>query len=287
MTEQRVAIVGAGIAGLHCASILLENGFEVVIFDRENEIGGRMRTKIVDGFQLDRGFHVMQTAYPTATKVFDHKAMGSRSFNPGALIVDSRKGKPRIRRMADPWRQPIRGILSGFNGFAGMGDLLKVARLRSTVTRGTIDSQFNGGDDTTMEYLQSFGFSQGMIDRFFLPLFSGIFLESDLRTSERMFRFVFRMMSKGRMVLPRDGIGAAPATLAKKIGEERMRLGVRIGSLDPDAVRFRGEAHRFDAVVKAFSEIPENTPTRSVWTIHYDAEKAPFKSKLILSLIHI
>ena len=71
MTEQRVAIVGAGIAGLHCASILLENGFEVVIFDRENEIGGRMRTKIVDGFQLDRGFHVMQTAYPTATKVFD------------------------------------------------------------------------------------------------------------------------------------------------------------------------------------------------------------------------
>lgn len=282
MTEQRVAIVGAGIAGLHCASILLENGFEVVIFDRENEIGGRMRTKIVDGFQLDRGFHVMQTAYPTATKVFDHKAMGSRSFNPGALIVDSRKGKQRIRRMADPWRQPIRGILSGFNGFAGMGDLLKVARLRSTVTRGTIDSQFNGEDDTTMEYLQSFGFSQGMIDRFFLPLFSGIFLESDLRTNERMFRFVFRMMSKGRMVLPRDGIGAAPATLAKKIGEERMRLGVRIGSLDPDAVRFRGEAHRFDAVVKAFSEIPENTPTRSVWTIHYDAEKAPFKSKLIL-----
>ena len=181
MTEQRVAIVGAGIAGLHCASILLENGFEVVIFDRENEIGGRMRTKIVDGFQLDRGFHVMQTAYPTATKVFDHKAMGSRSFNPGALIVDSRKGKQRIRRMADPWRQPIRGILSGFNGFAGMGDLLKVARLRSTVTRGTIDSQFNGEDDTTMEYLRSFGFSQGMIDRFFLPLFSGIFLESDLR----------------------------------------------------------------------------------------------------------
>ena len=157
----------------------------------------------------------MQTAYPTATKVFDHKAMGSRSFNPGALIVDSRKGKQRIRRMADPWRQPIRGILSGFNGFAGMGDLLKVARLRSTVTRGTIDSQFNGEDDTTMEYLRSFGFSQGMIDRFFLPLFSGIFLESDLRTNERMFRFVFRMMSKGRMVLPRDGIGAAPATLAK------------------------------------------------------------------------
>ncbi|RCH71881.1 MAG: NAD(P)/FAD-dependent oxidoreductase, partial [Candidatus Poseidoniales archaeon] len=65
MTEQRVAIVGAGVAGLHCASILLENGIEVLIFDQEREVGGRMKTTRKDGFLLDHGFHVLQTAYPT------------------------------------------------------------------------------------------------------------------------------------------------------------------------------------------------------------------------------
>jgi len=282
MTEQRVAVVGAGVAGLHCASILIENGFEVLIFDRETEVGGRMKTTNMDGFLLDHGFHVLQTAYPNASRVIDYKALRCKPFQPGALVVDSRKGKPKIRRMADPWRQPIRGMISAFNGFAGMADLLRIARLRRDVLKGTIDTQFDGDDNTTMEWLHSRGFSESMIQRFFLPLFSGIFLESDLRTNERMFRFVFRMMSKGKMVLPVDGIGSVPAKMAEQIGEDKFRLGVRIGGIDEGSVRFRGEAHRFDAVVKAFSESEGDGPSRSVWTMHLDAEKAPFRSKHIL-----
>ncbi len=282
MTEQRVAVVGAGIAGLHCASILIENGIDVLIFDRETEVGGRMRTTNVDGFLLDQGFHVLQTAYPTASRVIDYKALRCKAFQPGALVIDSRKGKPKIRKMADPWRQPIRGIISAFNGFAGMADLLRIARLRRDVLKGSIDSQFDGEDSTTMEWLHSRGFSESMIQRFFLPLFSGIFLESDLRTNERMFRFVFRMMSKGKMVLPTDGIGSVTAKMAEQIGEDKFRLGVRIGGIDEGAIRFRGEAHRFDAVVKAFSESDDDGPKRSVWTMYLDAEEAPFRSKHIL-----
>jgi len=282
MSEQRVAIVGAGIAGLHCASILIENGIEVLIFDQEREVGGRMKTTRKDGFLLDHGFHVLQTAYPTASRVLDYKTLRCKAFQPGALVVDSRKGKAKIRRMADPWRQPIRGMMSAFNGFAGMADLLRVAQLRREVVKGSIDSQFDGNDATTMEWLHSKGFSESMIQRFFLPLFSGIFLESDLRTNERMFRFVFRMMAKGKMVLPAEGIGSVPEKMAEQIGNDRLRLGVRISGIDEGAVRFRGEAHRFDTVVKAFSEPTKEGLTRSVWTMHLDAEKAPFRSKHIL-----
>ena len=39
--EKKIAIVGAGIAGLECAKILINNGFNVTVFDKESEVGGQ------------------------------------------------------------------------------------------------------------------------------------------------------------------------------------------------------------------------------------------------------
>jgi len=35
-----VAIVGAGPSGLVCAKVLLDDGFDVTLFDRQRELGG-------------------------------------------------------------------------------------------------------------------------------------------------------------------------------------------------------------------------------------------------------
>ena len=131
-----IAIVGAGLSGLRCATLLQAAGHEVSVFERSNSIGGRMRTDEVDGFLLDHGFHVMQTAYPTSKRAFDFNAMGAKAFEPGALIVQERKNKAKFWRMADPFRRPIQGAMSGLNRFASPFDLLRVARLRFSVRRG-------------------------------------------------------------------------------------------------------------------------------------------------------
>jgi len=39
----RVGIIGAGISGLRCAEILLQNGCEVTILEARDRIGGRVR----------------------------------------------------------------------------------------------------------------------------------------------------------------------------------------------------------------------------------------------------
>ena len=60
----QVLIIGAGLAGLCCARGLHQAHIPFVILEASDGVGGRVRTDQIDGFLLDRGFQVLQTAYP-------------------------------------------------------------------------------------------------------------------------------------------------------------------------------------------------------------------------------
>ena len=66
-----VVIVGAGLAGLACARTLQRHGVEVTVLEASDGVGGRVRTDLVDGHRLDRGFQILLTAYPEAQRVLD------------------------------------------------------------------------------------------------------------------------------------------------------------------------------------------------------------------------
>jgi len=278
---QTVAVIGAGLAGLRCALLLKEAGIDVHVFERENRVGGRMATEKVDGFLLDYGFHVMQTAYPTSQRAFDFEQLGVQAFEPGALVVKARKGRAKFWRLADPFRRPIQGMLTGVNGFTSPINLLRIGLLRAKVRRGPLSHVYAGGDGESGGWLSKRGFSKSMIDQFFHPLFSGIFLEDDLRTSERMFRFVFRMMSKGDMVLPEEGIAAAPRSLADSLGSERIHLDTQIEHIDRSTLTVNGERQTFAAIVHAYNPRKQESK-RHVWTLHFDASSSPLSSKHIV-----
>lgn len=57
MTDKRVAVIGAGPAGLGCADVLVRNGVKPVVFDRYPEIGGLLTFGIPE-FKLEK--HVME-----------------------------------------------------------------------------------------------------------------------------------------------------------------------------------------------------------------------------------
>ena len=87
-------------------------------------------------------------------------------------------------------------------------------RLASMLRKKSIDAIFSFQATTTLEYLRDYGFSDRIIQMFFKPFFTGIFLEKDLRTSSRMFEFTFKMFSEGDAALPDAGIGAISNQLA-------------------------------------------------------------------------
>lgn len=55
MAVKKVAVVGAGVAGLTCAQKLVEAGINVVVFDKSRGVGGRMSTRRGDGWLCDHG----------------------------------------------------------------------------------------------------------------------------------------------------------------------------------------------------------------------------------------
>jgi hydroxysqualene dehydroxylase len=59
----RVAIVGAGWAGLAAAVTLAERGVPVTVFEASRSLGGRARRVSLDGVDLDNGQHVLIGAY--------------------------------------------------------------------------------------------------------------------------------------------------------------------------------------------------------------------------------
>lgn len=53
--KKRIAIIGAGIAGLTCGYELKKAGHEVTVFEKDTHVGGRMSSRLKDGFLFDLG----------------------------------------------------------------------------------------------------------------------------------------------------------------------------------------------------------------------------------------
>lgn len=53
--KKKIAVIGAGIAGLTCAYELQKAGFEVVVYEKNPSVGGRMASREKDGLIFDIG----------------------------------------------------------------------------------------------------------------------------------------------------------------------------------------------------------------------------------------
>ncbi|MBD0382591.1 protoporphyrinogen/coproporphyrinogen oxidase [Paenibacillus sedimenti] len=60
---KKIAVIGAGISGLAAAYQLQKRGYEVIVFERTNLPGGRMRTDSIEGYTWDAGAQFMIDSY--------------------------------------------------------------------------------------------------------------------------------------------------------------------------------------------------------------------------------
>ncbi len=275
-----VVIVGAGLSGLACARTLHARGIETRIVERSTSIGGRVQTDTVDGFLLDRGFQTLLTSYPEAQRQLDMDALDLRPFSPGAVLWNGE----RFETIGDPTRDLGSVVPTLLARAATFRDKMEILRLRRDVLRGADYDAFESDDGETLAYLKARGFSSGFVERFFRPFLGGVFLESELATTARFFRFVFRMFSTGRATVPALGMGEIPAQLAGGLAEDSVMLGAAVSRVHADGVHLE-DGRRLDAsaVVVAteapaaralVSDAPE-VESRGVTCFYFAAEEAP------------
>jgi phytoene dehydrogenase-like protein len=227
-----VVIVGAGLAGLACARILHARGASLLVLEASDAVGGRARTDVVQGFVLDRGFQVLLTAYPEAQKMLDYDVLRLGKFRSGALI----RTAGRFHHVADPWRSPGHALSTLVAPVGTLRDKWKIARLRRHVTESSLSQLFEEAETSTNGYLEEFGFSPSILERFFYPFYRGIFLEDQLLTSSRMFEFVFRMFSEGEAALPFRGMGAMAQYIVSQLPPRNIRLNTRVTAISSTGV---------------------------------------------------
>ncbi|MCG1002538.1 MULTISPECIES: NAD(P)/FAD-dependent oxidoreductase [Halobacterium] len=253
MTDSRIVVVGGGLAGLTAARHLAADGFDVTLFEREEDVGGRVRSRRGDGFVFDRGFQVLFTAYPAARRELDFDALDLRAFSAGATIC---RGDQRSV-LADPLREPGALAETLFNSEVSAMDKLRTVRLRADLKSKSVEDIFAEPDATIEQYLYAYGFSERYVDRFVRPFYGGITLDRDLDTSKRVFEFTFKMLSEGKTVIPAGGMGAIARQLVDAAIEQDARIvtetpveGVAPGDAAVD-VQIPGETVDADAVVVA------------------------------------
>jgi phytoene dehydrogenase-like protein len=286
MERAEVVIVGAGLAGLACARTVSEAGVSAIVLEASDGVGGRVRTDLVDGYRLDRGFQILLTAYPELERQLDIGSLDLQRFDPGSKVWTG----SGFARVADPLRQPEALWATVRSDVGSLADKLRVGLLRQRLVGAAPTALLRAEDRSTAEELERRGFSPTMVERFFRPLVGGIQLDADLTTSARMFDVIFRTLAVGDAAVPAAGMGAIPDQMAAGLPEGAVRLGARVERIDGTVVHVAGgDPVHAEAVVVA-TEGPvaadlvgvRDPGSKSVSALWYSAEVPPERGRSIL-----
>jgi protoporphyrinogen oxidase len=209
----KIHIIGAGISGLIAAQILENHGYHPIIIEASATVGGRVKSDVFKGYTLDHGFQVLLTSYPAAIKYLDYDKLDLQQLLPGATLF--KNGKAQM--IGDPLRSLSLLIPTLLSSVGTLADKVKILKLNALLKKKKNALIFQTEEKTTLQYLKDFGFSDEIITDFFKPFFSGIFLETELETSSRMFEFVYKMFGNGLAVIPKEGMQAIPNQLKSNL----------------------------------------------------------------------
>ena len=219
-TQPTVVVAGGGLAGLVAARHLAGAGADVTLFERRDEVGGRVRTLERDGYRFDRGFQVLFTGYPAVQRELDLEGLDLRRFNPGAVIARANHRST----LSDPLRDPKSGLATTLNPDVTFRDSVRVLKLRRRLGKRDPDTLFSGSDASISEYLRELGFSKRFVENFAAPFYGGITLDRSLSTSKRVFEYTFRTLSKSDIAVPAEGMAAIPKQLADAARSEGVSI---------------------------------------------------------------
>ncbi len=287
MESADVVVVGAGLAGLTCAREVERAGYDVIVLEKADDVGGRVRTDEIDGFRCDRGFQLLNPAYPAVRQLVDIDALDLRSFAAGAAL----SGPRGFAIVADPRRNPGYLPHTMRSGYVRPGELTKLGAWAAPAI-GSIRKLLETVDEPLAASLDNAGVRGRVRDEILEPFLAGVLAEDRGETSAKFTRLLIRSFAQGTPGVPALGMSALPRQIANELKRDVV-LSAEVVSLERMGSHWRvvtdGEQYDARAVVVATDPTGavdlaglEQTPMKGLVTYWFATDEAPTDLDLIV-----
>lgn len=195
-------VIGAGLSGLTASRNLQRYGKSVLLVESENEVGGRVRSDLVDGYILDRGFQVINPKYPQVKKSGAIKSIDFRKIS-GSIRLDDEGIKVGYAL----------GSISNKSG-----PLLEKLKFIEFVYSKKVSNSHNFG-----LYTSNF---PNFYQKFLNPFLTGVFLTNPKDIAADVVQEILKSFIRSLPGIPAKGVGEFSKALAKPIKNLRLNESV-------------------------------------------------------------
>ena len=219
-----VVVVGAGLAGLTAARSLAAHGLDVLLVEREESVGGRVRTDRVGGLLVDRGFQLLNPAYPQLRRHVDLAALDLQPFDAGLVVA--RGG--RRHALADHRRAPRLALASLTAPVGSPAEKAAFVAWAARAAYGPVSRIVDGPDEPYGAALHRARVTGRLRRSVVEPFLAGVLAEDGCESSRRFVELLVRSFVRGTPSLPAQGMQALPEQLAEGVVAGCLHLGTTV-----------------------------------------------------------